>query len=99
MLAQVLRLAQAKAQVLLRAVPQEQVVQEEQAVLLLQEVEKVLRQAVAFQQLALQELEQAAPQVTAQAVAVELVAQELELVEVPPQGGLEVLQVLVQEQE
>ena len=52
MLAQVLRLAQMKAQELLRVVPQENPRLEAQAQLLQQEVQTVLRQAVALQQLA-----------------------------------------------
>jgi hypothetical protein len=61
MLAQILRLAQAKAQALVQAVPQGQPQREAQAVLLLQEVEKVLRQAVALQQLAALPQEQEVP--------------------------------------
>ena len=52
MLAQILRVAQAKAEALVQALPESQVHLEGPAVLLLQEVQAVLRQAVALQQLA-----------------------------------------------
>lgn len=51
MLAQILRLAQVKAQALVQAVPEESPRLEVEAQLLQQEVQAVLRQAVALQQL------------------------------------------------
>jgi len=61
MLAQVLRLAQAKAQALVQAVPEESPQLEYQAQLLQREVQSVLRQAVALQQLLALPQEQEAP--------------------------------------
>jgi hypothetical protein len=52
MLVQVLQLAQARAQELIRAVPQEQGQLESYSYLLLLDVQKVARQAVALQELA-----------------------------------------------
>ena len=63
MLAQVLRLAQAKALELVQAAPPRL---EAQAVLLQREVQAVLRQAVALQQLAALPQEQEVPQVVQQ---------------------------------
>ena len=100
-LAQALRLAEAKALDLVRAVPQEKAQLESHSFLLLLEVQKVLRQAVALQQLAslqvlapLMEEPRVSAQVRAQALAeveeqVEVLppqAQVRELVEVPLQG-------------
>jgi hypothetical protein len=72
-------------------------------------LERVQRQALAVEVFLLeeeqllqergQELAQRRALAAEKARAVELVAQELELVEVPPQEGLAVLQVQVQEQE
>jgi hypothetical protein len=72
-------------------------------------LERVQRQALAVEVFLLeeekflqergQELAQRRALAAEKARAVELVAQELELAEVPPQEGLAVLQVQVQEQE
>jgi hypothetical protein len=77
--------------------------------LLLRALERVQQQALAVEVLLQEEEEALLEQVLAQAQqrvqaaekarAVELVAQELELAEVPLQVGLKVQQVLVQEQE
>lgn len=101
-LAQALRLAEAKAQDLVRSVPQSLAPQlESHSFLLLLEVQKVLRQALALQQLAalpkvapLMEPPVLSPQAKAQALVqveaqVEVLppqAQAGELVEVPLQG-------------
>jgi hypothetical protein len=61
MLAQVLRLAQVKVQALVQAVPEQAPELEARAQLLQQEVQAVLRQAVALQQLAALPQEQEAP--------------------------------------
>lgn len=97
-LAQALRLAEAKALELIRAVPQEKAQLESHSFLLLLEVQKVLRQAVALQQLAslqvlapLMEEPQVSAQARAQALAeveaqvevLEAQEQVRELVEVP----------------
>ena len=86
MLSQVLKLAQAKAQALVQAVPQAQIQQEAKALLLLREVEKVLRQAVALQQLVLL---QGVP--LQEREALQLVQEPLELAQVEPQVEVEVL--------
>ena len=88
MLAQVLRLAQVKAQALVQAVPQGLPQLEQQAVLLQQEVVKVQRQALALQQLVAlpQQAEPLLPQ------------QEVPLLELGvPQEALQQLEVEVQQ--
>lgn len=88
MLAQVLRLAQVKAQALVQAVPQGLPLLERQAVLLQQEVVKVQRQALALQQLVAlpQQAEPLLPQ------------QEVPLLELGvPQEALQQLEVEVQQ--
>jgi hypothetical protein len=107
-LSQALEKVLVQVRALLQAVPQEY----QSAIrveILLQETERLQRQALAvevhlleeeqFLQRQAQEQAQRRVQAGEQARAVELVAQELELVEVPPQVGLEVLQVRVQELE
>jgi hypothetical protein len=112
-LSQALEKVLVQARALLQAVPQERVQAQVRVELLLRALERVQQQALAVEVLLQEEeealLEQAQAQVQAQvqqrvqaaeqARAVELVAQELELAEVPPQAGLAVLQVQVQEQE
>jgi hypothetical protein len=84
-------LAEAKAVELVRAVPQEQGQMESHSYLLLLEVQKVRRQAVALQALAEQALVQPplmkAPLVSAQAKAQALVEAEAQVESLPPQAG------------
>lgn len=80
-LAQALRLAEAKAQELVRAVPESLAPQlEGHAYLLLLDVQKVLRQAVALQQLA------ALPKVAPLMEPPHLSQAQKELIDVPLQG-------------
>jgi N-acetylglutamate synthase-like GNAT family acetyltransferase len=108
-LSQDLEKVQVQARALLQAVPQERVQSRLRVEILLRALEAVQRQAQAVEVFLLeeeeflqqrgQELARRRAQAAEQARAVELVAQELELAEVPPQVGLEVLQVQVQELE
>jgi hypothetical protein len=106
-LSQALEKVLLQARALLQAVPQERVQAQVRVELLLRALERVQQQALAVEFLLEEEEEVLQRQAQAlararaaeQARAVELVAQELELVEVPPQVGLAVLQVRVQELE
>lgn len=108
-LSQALEKVLAQARALLQAVPQGLPQSQLRAEILVQELERVQRQALAVEVFLLEEEQLLQEQVQEQAQrralaaekarAVELVAQELELAEVPPQVGLTVLQVQVQELE
>jgi hypothetical protein len=100
MLVQVLQLAQARAEALVRAVPEEQGQLESYSYLLLLDVQKVARQALALQELAQRVVEKgqdqllAAPQVSKSVLRrlqVQGLAEAEEQVEVlPPQELVEV---------
>jgi hypothetical protein len=96
MLVQVLQLAEARAQALVRAVPQEQGQLESYSYLLLLDVQKVARQAVALRALAERVLETGqaplleAPLVSAQVRVQALAEAEAQVEVLPPQELVEV---------